>query len=58
MIHPNNLVYKKNQNLRDHQKVTISLILKIIEDKKSLKFLDVGCANGSLITYLKKKNKK
>lgn len=57
MIHPNNLVYKKNQNLRDHQKVTISLILKIIEDKKSLKFLDVGCANGSLITYLKKKIK-
>ncbi|MDA7604042.1 class I SAM-dependent methyltransferase [Candidatus Pelagibacter sp.] len=58
MVHQNNLVYKKNHNLRDHQKITISMIVNEIKNKKNLKILDVGCANGNLVLDLKKKLKK
>ena len=57
MIHQNNLVYKKNHSLRDHQKITISMIFKKIRNKKKIKILDVGCANGNLILDLKNKLK-
>lgn len=57
MIHQNNLVYNKSYTLREHQKITISTIIKKVRNKKNLKFLDVGCANGNLILNLKKKLK-
>lgn len=57
MTHQNNLVYKKNHSLRDHQKITISTIVKNIRNKKKIKVLDVGCANGNLVIDLKNKLK-
>lgn len=54
MINKNNLVYKKNY-LREHQIKSIFIILKLIQNKKNLDILDVGCANGNLVSFLKKK---
>jgi 2-polyprenyl-3-methyl-5-hydroxy-6-metoxy-1,4-benzoquinol methylase len=53
MINKNNLVYKKKY-LREHQIKTIFTILKLIQNKKNLNILDVGCANGNLVSFLKK----
>ncbi len=53
MINKNNLVYKKNY-LREHQIKSIFIILKLIQNKKNLDILDVGCANGNLVSFLKK----
>ena len=54
MINKNNIVYKKNY-LREHQIKSIFIILKLIQNKKNLDILDVGCANGNLVSFLKKK---
>lgn len=58
MIHKNNLVYKENFSLRDHQKITLSILNNCLRDSQNLNILDVGCANGNLIFNLKKKLKK
>ena len=58
MIHKNNLVYKENFSLRDHQKITLSILNNYLRDSQNLNILDVGCANGNLIFNLKKKLKK
>ncbi len=54
MINKNNIVYKKNY-LREHQIKSIFIILKLIQNKKNLDILDAGCANGNLVSFLKKK---
>ena len=54
MIHKNNLVYKENFSLRDHQKITLSILNNCLRDSQNLNILDVGCANGNLIFNLKK----
>ena len=49
--------YKKNDKLREHQKVLINMILKTHGINFKGEVLDIGCASGTLIEGLNKKIK-
>ena len=49
--------YKKNDKIREHQKILIDMILKTHGVNFKGDILDIGCASGTLIERLNKKIK-